>query len=75
MGQKQQIVVIITTKRTSAEDKFTVNEFRSEYKGYEYERVDAFQYYPLTWEAIRNSRPMGTPALLATANALHKDSS
>jgi hypothetical protein len=35
----------------------------------EYERVDAFQYYPLTWEAIRNSRPMGTPALLATANA------
>jgi hypothetical protein len=36
----------------------------------EYERVDAFQYYPLTWEAIRNSRPMGTPALLATANAL-----
>lgn len=65
-------VVIITTKKgTSAKDKFTLNMSSglNTRSIPEYQRVDAFQYYPLTWEAIRNSRPMSTPALLATANA------
>ncbi|UQD56058.1 TonB-dependent receptor [Flavobacterium sp. K5-23] len=65
-------VVMITTKKgTAAKDKFTLNMSTglSTRSIPEYERVNAFQYYPLTWEAIRNSRPMSTPALLATANA------
>ncbi|MGO4821927.1 MULTISPECIES: SusC/RagA family TonB-linked outer membrane protein [unclassified Flavobacterium] len=65
-------VVIITTKKgTSSKDKFTlnVNTGLNTRSIPEYDRVDAFDYYPLTWEAIRNSRPMNTPALLATANA------
>jgi outer membrane receptor for ferrienterochelin and colicin len=42
-------VVIITTKKTSAEDKFTVNMSSGLNTRAipEYERVDAFQYYPL----------------------------
>ncbi|SDW66308.1 SusC/RagA family TonB-linked outer membrane protein [Flavobacterium degerlachei] len=65
-------VVMITTKKgTSSKDKFNFNMSTglSTRSIPEYDRVDAFQYYPLTWEAIRNSRPMSTPALLATANA------
>jgi len=65
-------VVIITTKKgTSVKDKFTLNMSSglNTRSIPEYERVDAFDYYALTWEAIRNSRPMSTPALLATANA------
>ncbi|MEZ7497374.1 TonB-dependent receptor [Flavobacterium sp. Arc3] len=65
-------VVIITTKKgASVKDKFTLNMSSglNTRSIPEYERVNAFDYYELTWEAIRNSRPMSTPALLATANA------
>lgn len=65
-------VVIITTKKgTSSKDKFTLNVTSglNTRSIPEYERVNAYEYYPLTWEAIRNSRPLGTPALLATANS------
>ena len=65
-------VIIITTKKgTSDKDKFTLNVSTGlSSRGIpEYDRINAFDYYPITWEAIRNSRPMSTPALLATANA------
>ena len=65
------VVIITTRKGTSAKDSFTLNMSSgfSSRSIPEYDRVNAFDYYPLTWEAIRNSRPMSTPALLATANA------
>jgi TonB-linked SusC/RagA family outer membrane protein len=65
-------VIIITTKRGKTEkDKFTLNitSGLSTRSIPEYERVDAFQYYPLIWEALRNSRAMSTPTELAAANA------
>jgi TonB-linked SusC/RagA family outer membrane protein len=65
-------VIIITTKRGKTEkDKFTLNitSGLSSRSIPEYERVDALQYYPLIWEAVRNSRAMTTPAELAAANA------
>jgi TonB-linked SusC/RagA family outer membrane protein len=64
-------VVIITTKRGKSDnDKFTLNisSGLSSRSIPEYDRVDAFQYYPLIWEGIRNSRPMSTPTDLAAAN-------
>jgi TonB-linked SusC/RagA family outer membrane protein len=64
-------VIIITTKRgKTSKDKFTLNVSSglSSRSIPEYERVNAFQYYPLVWEAIRNSRPMTTPAEVAAAN-------
>jgi hypothetical protein len=55
--------VVILKKGTSAEDKFTVNMSSGlNTRLFLNMKEDAFQYYPLTWEAIKNSRPMGTPA-------------
>lgn len=65
-------VVIITTKTgKSLTDKVSINISQSTItRGIkEYYRVNAFDYYPLEWEAIRNSRAMATDAQLATANA------
>ncbi|MBK0370462.1 SusC/RagA family TonB-linked outer membrane protein [Flavobacterium agrisoli] len=64
-------VVIITTKIGKSEvPKFTLNVSQglSSRSIPEYSRVNASQYYPLEWEAIRNSRPMGTQAQLDAAN-------
>ncbi len=65
-------VVIITTKSgKSQKDKFTLNlsTGMTSRSIKEYKRVDAFEYYPLEWEAIRNSRPMGNQAQIDAANA------
>ncbi|WP_289665415.1 SusC/RagA family TonB-linked outer membrane protein [Flavobacterium panacagri] len=65
-------VVIITTKTgKSSKDKFSLNvsQGMSSRLIKEYERVGAFDYYPLEWEAIRNSRPMATQAQIDAANA------
>jgi TonB-linked SusC/RagA family outer membrane protein len=64
-------VVIITTKTgKSSKDKFSLNVSQGMTSRMikEYERIDALQYYPIEWEAIRNSRAMGTPAQLDAAN-------
>jgi TonB-linked SusC/RagA family outer membrane protein len=64
-------VVIITTKTgKSTVDKFTLNVSTglSSRSIPEYERINAFQYYPIIWEGIRNSRPMTTPAEITAAN-------
>ncbi|WP_166920004.1 SusC/RagA family TonB-linked outer membrane protein [Flavobacterium poyangense] len=69
-------VVIITTKSgKSKKDKFTLNISTgiSNRSIPEYDRVNAHQYYPLEWEAIRNSRAMGTPAQIAAANQYATD--
>ncbi|MFH7014238.1 SusC/RagA family TonB-linked outer membrane protein [Flavobacterium sp. FlaQc-52] len=69
-------VIIITTKiGKSKKDKFTLNisQGLSTRSIPEYSRVSAQQYYPLEWEAIRNSRAMGTPAQLAIANQYATD--
>ncbi|MEP6930561.1 MAG: TonB-dependent receptor plug domain-containing protein, partial [Flavobacterium sp.] len=53
-------VVIITTKiGKSSKDKFTLNVSQGLTSRLikEYDRVGALDYYPLEWEAIRNSRP------------------
>ncbi|SFN36001.1 TonB-linked outer membrane protein, SusC/RagA family [Flavobacterium succinicans] len=65
-------VVIITTKTgKSTKEKFTLNISTglSSRSIPEYERVNAFEYYPLIWEAVRNSRVLTTPADVAAANA------
>ena len=64
-------VVIITTKvGKSDKGKFTLNisQGLSNRSIPEYNRVNAAQYYPLEWEAIRNSRPMGTQVQVDAAN-------
>jgi len=64
-------VIIITTKTGKSEkDKFSLNVSTgmTSRSIKDYDRVDAYQYYPLEWEAIRNSRPMTTPAEIAAAN-------
>ncbi|MFH6969285.1 SusC/RagA family TonB-linked outer membrane protein [Flavobacterium sp. FlaQc-28] len=64
-------VIIITTKTgKSSKDKFSLNVSQGLTSRLikEYDRVNAFDYYPLEWEAIRNSRPMGTPAQVDAAN-------
>ncbi|MEZ0182472.1 SusC/RagA family TonB-linked outer membrane protein [Flavobacterium oncorhynchi] len=64
-------VIIITTKTgKSSKDKFSLNVSQGLTSRLikEYDRVSAFDYYPLEWEAIRNSRAMGTPAQIAAAN-------
>jgi TonB-linked SusC/RagA family outer membrane protein len=65
-------VVIITTKTgKSTKDKFSLNVSQGIISRSikEYDRVGALDYYPLEWEAIRNSRAMGTPAEITAANA------
>lgn len=64
-------VVIITTKTGKpGKDKFTLNLSQgiSSRSIPEYSRVNAYQYYPLEWEAVRNSRSMKTPAEITAAN-------
>jgi TonB-linked SusC/RagA family outer membrane protein len=64
-------VIIITTKTgKSAKDKFSLNVSTgmTSRSIKEYSRVNAYDYYPLEWEAIRNSRPMGTQAEIDAAN-------
>ncbi|TPG38123.1 SusC/RagA family TonB-linked outer membrane protein [Flavobacterium pectinovorum] len=64
-------VIIITTKTgKSLKDKFSLNMSTglTSRSIKDYKRVDAYQYYPLEWEAIRNSRPMATQAQIDAAN-------
>lgn len=64
-------VIIITTKAgKSAKDKFTLNMSTgiTSRSIKDYDRVNAYDYYPLEWEAIRNSRPMATQAQIDAAN-------
>jgi TonB-linked SusC/RagA family outer membrane protein len=64
-------VIIITTKTgKSARDKFSLNMSTgmTSRSIKEYDRVNAYDYYPLEWEAIRNSRPMATQAEIDAAN-------
>ncbi|WP_099711136.1 SusC/RagA family TonB-linked outer membrane protein [Flavobacterium sp. 9] len=64
-------VIIITTKTgKSNKDKFSLNVSTgmTSRSIKDYKRVDAYQYYPLEWEAIRNSRPMATQAQIDAAN-------
>lgn len=64
-------VIIITTKTgKSTKDKFSLNMSTgmTSRSIKDYKRVDAYQYYPLEWEAIRNSRPMTTQAQIDAAN-------
>jgi TonB-linked SusC/RagA family outer membrane protein len=65
-------VVIITTKvGKSSKDKFTLNVSQGLTSRLikEYDRVGALDYYPLEWEAIRNSRPMANQTQIDVANA------
>lgn len=65
-------VIIITTKTgKSSKDKFSLNVSQglTSRSIKEYKRVDAYDYYPLEWEAIRNSRSMKTASDIDAANA------
>ncbi|WP_316634431.1 TonB-dependent receptor [uncultured Flavobacterium sp.] len=65
-------VIIITTKTgKSSKDKFSLNVSTgmTSRSIKEYNRVDAYDYYPLEWEAIRNSRPMATQPQIDAANS------
>lgn len=64
-------VIIITTKTGKTfKDKFSLNVSTgmTSRSIKEYKRVNAYDYYPLEWEAIRNSRPMATQAQIDAAN-------
>ena len=64
-------VVIITTKTgKSAKDKFSLNVSQGMTSRLikEYERVNVYDYYPIEWEAIRNSRPMANQTQIDAAN-------
>lgn len=65
-------VIIITTKTgKSAKDKFSLNMSTgiTSRSIKDYDRVNAYDYYPLEWEAIRNSRPMGNQTQIDAANS------
>lgn len=65
-------VIIITTKSgKSQKDKFSLSMSTgmTSRSIKDYKRVDAYQYYPLEWEAIRNSQPMGDQTQIDAANA------
>lgn len=65
-------VIIITTKTgKSSKDKFSLNlsQGMTSRSIKEYKRVNAYDYYPLEWEAIRNSRPMATQTQIDAANS------
>lgn len=65
-------VIIITTKSgKSQKDKFSLNVSTgmTSRSIKDYSRVNALDYYPLEWEAIRNSRPMRNQAEIDAANA------
>jgi len=64
-------VIIITTKTgKSLKDKFSLNTSTgmTSRSIKDYSRVNAFDYYPLEWEAIRNSRPMADDSQIQAAN-------
>ncbi len=65
-------VIMITTKRgRKGQNQLQINVNQgSVSRGLsEYDRVDAYQYYPLMWEAYRNSLVYGTsPVPIATAS-------
>lgn len=64
-------VIIINTKTgKSAKDKFSLNVSTgmTSRSIKDYDRVNVYDYYPLEWEAIRNSRPMGTQEEINAAN-------
>jgi TonB-linked SusC/RagA family outer membrane protein len=67
-------VIIITTKRGKKNRNaisFRMTQGISERALPEYERVDAFQYYPLMWQAYRNSLAYAaTPIPIADANRI-----
>ncbi len=69
-------VVMITTKK-GRKEKLTINA--SVTQGFsgrglpEYDRIDAFQYYPVMWESLRNSlitssRPIDQASILASGS-------
>lgn len=65
-------VIIITTKTgKSAKDKFSLNMSTgmTSRSIKDYKRVNALDYYPLEWEAIRNSRPMANQTQIDAANS------
>ncbi|KUJ62238.1 SusC/RagA family TonB-linked outer membrane protein [Flavobacteriaceae bacterium CRH] len=64
-------VIIITTKTgKSSKDKFSLNVSQGLTSRLikEYDRVNVYDYYPLEWEAIRNSRPMANQTQIDAAN-------
>lgn len=64
-------VVIITTKTgKSSKDKFSLNVSQGLTSRLikEYDRVNVYDYYPLIWEGIRNSRPMANQTQIDAAN-------
>lgn len=65
-------VIIITTKkgrRNRNSLSFKVTEGTTDRALPEYDRVNAFEYYPLMWQALRNSLFYTSGQALATANA------
>ncbi|HYK77221.1 MAG TPA: SusC/RagA family TonB-linked outer membrane protein, partial [Daejeonella sp.] len=67
-------VILITTKtgkKGNDQLQFRAIQGISSRGVEEYDRVNAFEYYPLMWEAYRNSLAYGaTPTPMATANAV-----
>ncbi|MDQ3276927.1 MAG: SusC/RagA family TonB-linked outer membrane protein, partial [Bacteroidota bacterium] len=67
-------VIIITTKKGKKNRNaisFRMTQGISERALPEYDRVDAYQYYPLMWQAYRNSLVYGTtPIPIADANRI-----
>ncbi|HTE25143.1 SusC/RagA family TonB-linked outer membrane protein [Flavitalea sp.] len=67
-------VIMITTKkgkRNRSQIQFKVTQGITQRALPEYDRVDAFQYYPLMWEAYRNSLAYATtPIPMADASRL-----
>jgi TonB-linked SusC/RagA family outer membrane protein len=64
-------VIIITTKTgKSSKDKFSLNVSQGMTSRLikEYDRVNVYDYYPIEWEAIRNSRPMANQTQIDAAN-------
>jgi TonB-linked SusC/RagA family outer membrane protein len=65
-------VIIITTKkgkRNSSQTNIKVTEGYSARGIPEYSRVDAYQYYPLEWQALRNGLAYAATNPLSLANA------
>ncbi len=60
-------VIMVTTRKGSNKSQFTINASQGVMsRGIpEYDRVNAFEYYPLMWEAYRNSLSYGAPAASA----------
>ena len=64
-------VILITTKKGKKNNNqvtFRMSQGFSERAIPEYDKVDAFQYYPLMWESYRNSLAYSSTIPLATAS-------